>query len=514
MLDLILALVLIKGGVNNKMFSFDSSSIVAGFIKQLLASFNLPKIHIYTREQQEYFDKNGTERADVLKTTFEKIVRDTNGQITEHELPKHFPYIKDGKLQELIQLPTKPAPEWMPIGGLADNQFVRYYDRGMPIPNLTKRLVINNNTYDSYTHIYLGEYLRFIRDFDGIDLMPLYNCFGNQVADNLSISVAGTVFDCLDSTFTIYKVPVKLFKKYTIALDADAIVELFCGIDTPDDYYTDAFTNLAEVTYKRIETRLCFAQPYLFDKLAIENLSHITDKDIANIAKRETELCLFIKVPKSVNSSIMVLEGDYLGWNDYTIGTGDSFTKYKNYTVIPDELITKDISINKVTALQLLRMNTGKQVPFAEKLIEYLVGNVITPTDDIMENTQRLLKVMKLNYDAISTFNAGLVPKPDVEFTGSNAATEKENYSDYIRSKQQDMNNYLRKVTSTSGIWTEGMKNILYRFMTEEQNQFETGHDILGYVDKDVEKYYTAPVVINDKPGRVSLMNIEMLEDE
>lgn len=58
----------------------------------------------------------------------------------------------------------------------------------MKILNHTKNLKITTNSYDYYTHEYLGDYLRFQRDYYDIDLMPLYNCFNDRQCDLLDIS--------------------------------------------------------------------------------------------------------------------------------------------------------------------------------------------------------------------------------------------------------------------------------------------------------------------------------------
>ena len=109
------------------------------------------------------------------------------------------------------------------------------YTYGQKILNYTKNLQIQNTVYDSYTHEYLGDYLRFHRDFANINLMPLYNCFSNRACPHLDLSFTlGNNYEVkfktdqsLETTlYKYYMVPVKFFKNYTIAIDSSASIEL------------------------------------------------------------------------------------------------------------------------------------------------------------------------------------------------------------------------------------------------------------------------------------------------
>jgi hypothetical protein len=79
------------------MHKFNDMGIFTGFIKQKLKEFNLPKIKVYTKKYQDYFDKYNKEHPEVLETR-------TISNNTENypSYIKYVPYLKDGKIQEYI----------------------------------------------------------------------------------------------------------------------------------------------------------------------------------------------------------------------------------------------------------------------------------------------------------------------------------------------------------------------------------------------------------------------------
>ena len=103
-------------------YNFEDNNIVIGHIKELLHSFNLPMIPVYTDNTVLYEGRT---------------------------------YIKDNKIVK-----------WTG----SEFKFLDEYIYNYPTINLTKRLEMNSAIYDNYTHEYLGDYLRFIRDYHNVDL--------------------------------------------------------------------------------------------------------------------------------------------------------------------------------------------------------------------------------------------------------------------------------------------------------------------------------------------------------
>lgn len=377
------------------MEKFNNTSILTGYIKQLLANFNLPKIRVYTKEQQQYFDTYGVERYDVLETITGWINADwTSSSPSKYAYDNYIyymPYIKDGIIQEYID------GKWIPLGdrdsevksyngeiwkdldnskNKNDLPHVHYYNYGSPILNYTKKLQVTNNIYDSYTHEYLGDYLRFQRDYNDLNLMPLYNCFSNRTCNRLKIKsnylispekykeveklsifittddyvgkyiyttdyklvtaenkddlgiiptvtqaydkikeqIGTFIFDTNDPKYKIYMMPIKLFQEYTVAIDSELPVELCCGIYGNSQDLSEKFERLPYLTYQKISFSK-FASPFLYSKIL--NLNKLTlGNTLIEVAQNEENLKLFIKVPVNNPTTIVFLEGNYLNWNE------------------------------------------------------------------------------------------------------------------------------------------------------------------------------------------------------
>jgi len=469
------------------MFVFDNKHIFTGYLKQYLNSFHLPNYRVYTKENYDYHQEHLYEKENE-KDIFRTIVKNSDGKIY-HENTKYIEYIKDGYVQYCVQQPDGHI------------NWIRYENRPFAYNKLdlnhTRNLVLNSNVYDSYTHEYLGDFLRFQRDYNNIDLMSLYNCFNNRLVSHLKLNFTKvnyetdfslnddpqrTVniqksselvsFDTTDSHYKIYMIPVRLFKKYTIAIDSPNVIEMCCGIFGNYLDTRDKFIPLSPSTYLKLNT-MNFNQPIVFDKLLSENLNTEVLRTYGSknyidteLALMEKDLKLFLKVPSDLTSSIVILEGDYTGWNDYSFKKRTGNNNYvftQNKYVTNYENFSDNSKFTPISRLQLLSLNTKISYPFADKLVEYFLGNVIHDKDEIHDNVKRVETVLRLNNNPI-----------EMDEHGSPLGLWRNRYQRAVYDK----------ITDLASI----------EYQKENSKQYDLSSillDTLGYVDKYAEKYYT-----------------------
>jgi hypothetical protein len=539
------------------MLQFNNNHIFTGYLKQFLSSFNLPTCRVYTAEFEKYYAKHGKEDPRVIESNLPIIISEAAGK----KRPAiGITYLKDGCAQQYFW----DTHDWNARRSINQNKVVKYWKsdptlhyNGNKILGLTKTLKNPTTLYNYQTHEYLGDYLRFLRDFENINLMSMYNCFSNRLCNNIKLklainSVQELAVNAYDTNYKIYMLPVKLFENYTIAIDCYQGVELFCGFYNEKLDTSAKALDLIKKTYQKVPKAL-FNQPFIYDKLDVkywnwENENTLTRVKISStvgghqvintkglesiigstnkilrseVAIRESELKLFIKIPTSNTSSITVLEGDYHNFNDsvYTVSTEKGWQYFNNTTVANFETkkTYKDSTLPELNArefkpiskLQLLALNTGISYPFADRLIEYLVANVILPNDPTPDNIIRLQKVME---DCGYTFQIDGIWEPKMQMIlydylmNSGKFTvefEKDEYGNFVH----DIHGNKKPTGRVENKRTGNLKQTGQKMRSDF-------YDILGYGDKDAEKLYASwTVETNEKTNKKQVVAKTTLEN-
>lgn len=386
------------------MLGFNDNNIYVGQIKQILKDFNLPKMRVY---------KEGIKLVPYLH-----YIKDNN-----------IYYCNDKK--ELVFVDTYV--------------YNRYYG------NLTTNLRMTSNIYDTYTHKYLGRYLRFVKDFYDLDLMSMYNCFTNETVKNTSISFSykdRTVdFSTSDVSSDIYCVPVRFGEKYTIGINSSTPIEVVAVFYKNGRLIDNVGSDSLFSSTYNMERSISIQNPVVYDKL----FNYVpNDRELQN----EECLCLLIKVSSTNNSSVVVLEGDFTSSNKVDLETNKllgSLFKYKASKIKVEGDKAREIVDTKTTwfgprdfksKLELLSYkNTTSNKLLATRLVEYLSENAITQ----MSEGYDIKKIQK------ELIRRGLVD------------------SDYF------------------GIWSSSDREGLYKFVCDNDIN-NNNYDVLSYVDKDVEQ--------------------------
>lgn len=340
--------------------------------------------------------------------------------------------------------------------------------------------------------------------------MPFYNCFSYYFFEDVHLTEENSSGYVLSNNpnYKIAAIPIKFDKKYTIALDSTtnillkayfhdnlgnmemnvngvkvASTELLKDCPVEISYNNESFVTTNDGVINLPQTT--FGNPVKFEiKLDSNNLTDIFKRKLKLLEKY---LYLIIQIPIHNESSLVVLEGDYVN-NDKNTNIYNIEKNYYIYDYSQDEnnptreYITKDkilenilendtnyiksnISYNNdsnyafnmvvslldlssndkknnflLSNLSLLEINTKEIYAFNNRLIEYLLLNVVDPEDTIDNNTIKIQNIFELF-----------------------------NYKD-----------------TAPGVWTNKLRYMLYKkYMSYNlQNKL----DINGFVDKNIEK--------------------------
>lgn len=337
----------------------------------------------------------------------------------------------------------------------------------------------NQLAYDSDTHKYLGEYLRFYKDIFNTDLLPFYNCFNGVYTTKYFVEseidngqfkyiVKQSNYDFYQQgnsnlsnkyhtkeTFKVLQIPIKFNKKYTIAIDCDSqvliapafinngrLLELNFGGYKLN--LTNAYNKIFEYNHLMFNKPICIDIDNTDETLVVNNYSEISYVSDINptmcelFQKYERDLYLLIQIPTENNSSVVVLEGNYTNLDE---------NKHFNIECLCDDSMeypSKDF-LDRIllSNLSLIQLDDNTRYPFADRLVEYLLWNVIDENEEIGENVNKVQDKLNVNTD-------------------NNVNHVKGVFDDYLRA-----------------LAFNSFKN---------SNKF-TNIDINGNIDKDIEKY-------------------------
>ena len=390
------------------MIKLNDNGIFVGQIKQILKDFNLPKCHC-------------------------------NDDI----LVNNSYYIDRNKIYRVIDNKKELTGSTYTFGK-------RYL-------NITTNFDFESLYYDIETHKYLGDYLRFIRDYYNVNLMSMYNCSINKTVDrditlykeyDSNNKETKEVWSYKDNI--IYIVPIKFNQVYTIGVDYPKVEICACLYNEKKDIVVQADKELYNNSYT-ILRNCSLDRPILYDKL----------KDYYNVNKdlftKESTLKLLIKLPKGYSNSVVVLEGDY------TQGCSQSYqNKVCKYifnrnaeNAIPEDTL-KGIINSQIRPQLMSYNNLNNNYLLADRLVEYLTGNVISSISQ--------------DYDIEKVQKWGLFNSESL-------------YENKQVSKELDTLQY--------GLWNNDLTRFLYELNQLElpQNGYvNIPYDSIGYVDKDLER--------------------------
>ena len=363
--------------------------------------------------------------------------------------------------------------------------------------SFTEKYISKDNFYDSETHEKLGNYLRVYRDLNDIDLMPFYNCFSYKFLDYLYLdkSMTNGINFSHNDLYKIASVPIKFDKTYSIGIDSltpifiksvlkDKFGLLKSKIQGENYLVTNllnncrVFVNNTEITNENCYEIVSSSYGDIIHyKISLEGV----DNSIAlKLKSMEKYLNLLIQINANNSSSITVLEGNYSnsydtynvynmdfrslsniinnsdfktredviddivnGESDFTHSNMFDSNSTSSFNAYVDSFSASDLENQNrflLSRSSLLEIGTTETFAFSNRLIEYLLLNVVDNMDTIDDNITRVQKLLKLD-----------------------------NRKDVIPS-----------------VWSDLLRCTLYKNYIKLDSS--TKFDINGFIDKDIEK--------------------------
>lgn len=434
----------------NILQSFNATNLEARFIKNILANTYIPTIHIA--------DKDDYMVAGCLYLLGNDVVRCTRSGKRSAAICSKKTICSDTLFCSRSQI----NPTYSHIEPYSDRRLLH---------GINDRFLSSSSRYDSDTHTYLGQYLRMYKSLHGIDLMPLYNCFNDDKTELFSIDNDSLeIIDYRSKNDNVWLVPIKFNKKYTIYSDAQSVVKIkSCFVDRSGRVRQQDYPLDDRLREKAIPVfGMQFSNPYVYE-IRCEEFS---------LMSMEPNLKLIIQIDKRHTGSIVVLEGDYSERPTNVINSSE-FIKSVNY----DKFVP-----NVIPSLSVI--GTGSNKPYSDRLIEYLLQNVVDSEDDINYNVLRIQQALGLENKKYITKDVWTDYLRSSLYCAHNRRTNRLLFDKNELDREHRPLNTNKFVFDsdkdkllTVGDNIVGTKNIN---LVRENGSYI--YDILGYLDKDVEK--------------------------
>ena len=326
------------------------------------------------------------------------------------------------------------------------------------IPNkfyrgVTSNFESNSALYDPDTHYALGQYLRYLRDMENLNLMPYYNCYSGESSDRIRIKEKNNkeyieLNNEIEDGQITYIVPIKLNQTYSIYYESNipfkVLPAYYDGIQAAQ--VKDTKGNLL---HSITVNHSCRKHPYIFDSINMLGKQAVFEDTSARLL--EDYLVLLIQVPKLSLSNLVVLEGNY-ETNRLDLNNKNGESSINRLTPIHFGDLSKDTAnlnrdIKVVPSLTFELGNTN--YAFSDRLIEYLLYSPIINRDKIRYNIKRVQDYL------------------------SSSKAEKELGTQY-------------KETFVQDIWDDNLRAYIYNLVIGD-SKTPLYKDINGFVDKDSE---------------------------
>ena len=379
-------------------------------------------------------------------------------------------YINDCNVVRANHITDDEAFQFDPDTSNSQLALISPYKFGSSYPGFTSTYYSINDGYDSKTHYYLGNYLRCIRDLHDINLMPFYNCYNGEYVTDIFINTSTTTTKAVDDSGNeievttinhniiqsdpnvrgkkVISIPVKFGETYSIFIDCSTQVEIMCGFYGNKGYISPTQTPAVEIKTENKYVNLRYTS-------FRDGFTYTTPKPEKSTYPYTRFFRMFIQLPLNIESSIVVLEGDYTTKNT-AYGTYTYNEEEKQLAIDISDFPTK-VKQNQtlLSDLSLTQIAGSVSYAFSDRLIEYLTYNVITGEETITQNISRVQQY------ASSLINAKL------------------NHTEPFN-----------MLSSTPDVWDTKLQTYLFN-LAKESKYIQNKLDLTGYVDKDVEQVIT-----------------------